>query len=249
MSLYQTESLSVAQSIWLELCGPKLSRPQLETNDPSRRSRLLETKLAGQQCASCKYHLEALLLAHRLRVSTLPDYLAQKATDPRQIWGRFCHRVAESRGVCGDLGQDLAASAGSARGLADDWQPGRQANPRHKRSKAPSPRPRGQAGPKRAIGMPQNKAMVRPNPINRPQSTRRYPGHSMHAHWLGFSGVARPAELWIVDSLLAQGSMDCLITMCAALNRPVALLQHLPHSWVSISLNLVGRSSADSTEQ
>lgn len=54
--------------------------------------------------------------------------------------------------------------------------------------------------------MPQNKAMVRPNPINRPQSTRRYPGPSKHAHWLGFSGVARSTCTKVDSGLsLAQG--------------------------------------------
>ena len=114
----------------------------------------------------------------------------------------------------GTWGEDLVASAWPSRWawlawLSEVWQAGQ--SPRVQRFKVqgarlqPTP-PRGQAGPKRARGTPQNKAMVRPNPINRPRSTRRYPGSSKHAHWLGFSGVAQAAGfrgLWI--RLLAQG--------------------------------------------
>lgn len=125
--------------------------------------------------------LEALLLAHRLRVSG-------DRRPPPTIWGRACHCVAESRGVCGDLGRIWLL----LQSLADDWQAGQSPTVKVQGSK---PTPRGQAGPKTARGTPQNKAMVRPNPINRAQSTQRYPGRSRHAHWLGFSGVAQPAGI------------------------------------------------------
>lgn len=46
-------------------------------------------------------------------------FWAQEANPPT-IWGRFCHRVAESRGVCGDLGRIWLL----LQGLADDWQAG-----------------------------------------------------------------------------------------------------------------------------
>lgn len=78
--------------------------------------------------------------------------------------------------------------------------------------------PRGQAGPKTTRGTPQNKAMVRPNPINRPRSTRRYPGSFKHPHWLGFSGVAQSCRACaVVDSSVGAGTLECLITMCAPL--------------------------------
>lgn len=79
--------------------------------------------------------------------------------------------------------------------------------------------------------MPQNKAMVRPNPINRPRSTRRYPGPSKHAHWLGFSGVARSTcskdcGLWFVAGAGGPGMPNHNVRLSSPC--------YLPHSWVLI---------------
>ena len=149
---------------------------------------------------------EALLLAHRLRVSGRwrpppPDNLGKVLPSRRRVAWRL-------RG----LGGGSVASAWPQMAWLAWLMSGRQASPRGSlgsRYKAPANAPRGQAGPKRARGTPQNKAMVRPNPINRPRSTQCYPGSSKHPHWLGFSGVAQATGfcgLWI--RLLAQGSWN-----------------------------------------
>lgn len=224
LSLYSGK-VWVSPSIWPELWS-KLSRPQLETNGPSR---LLETghqlaclhdihhtgRSREQQCASCQY----VVYRGSTPSASSEGFWALEA-NPRQIWGRFCHRVAQSRGVCGDFGEDLGCFCRAwLAWLMTGRQTGRPV-PEGVKVQGSKPTPRGQAGPKRAIGTPQNKAMVRPNPIDRPQSTRRYPGPSQHAHWLGFSGVARPAELWVCGFVVGAGVLECLITRKVSLWSP-----------------------------
>lgn len=133
-------------------------------------------------------------------------FWAQKATTPRQSGEGFAIASPSRVAFAGTWGRIWLL----LQSLADGWQAGQSPGVKVQGSK---PTPRGQAGPKTARGTPQNKAMVRPNPINRPQSTRRYPGPSKHAHWLGFSGVARPAGIVGCGFAVGAGALECLITM------------------------------------
>lgn len=144
-----------------------------------------------------------------------PDNLGKVLPSRRRVAWRLRGLGAGSGCFCKSLAR-----------LADDWQAGQSPTVKVQASK---PTPRGQAGPKTARRTPQNKAMVRPNPINRPQSTRRYPGRSRHAHWLGFSGVARPAGIVDCGFAVGAGVLECLITI-VSLSSPFYSPYHIPGS-------------------